>query len=561
MTASLESETMMSLIMADGKIVPITSDGSIIETEVFETNVSACIDNPLLQTETSINYDKFLEKVICVKCKICKHLAESREEMILHLKSSHEEEIDGVNISSIEESKNEELSPENDITGLSFVLSDPEQINSDQNNSKNFRTVIVQPQSQSQNNSGEISNFPNCEAAKGGFLCGGCSRLFGSEQEIAEHLSLSETCSVALVDNKLKEVPQKTVYRKSSTTCSKLKTISESKQQGTSVRLKLEADHEFRTLKCAVKSCGFMFKKLENLRYHQRCHNSETSDFQCLECPEKFEKWRECATHLWKSHSIDCDLFLCGICKGFRTMYPRNLEAHCQIHSNLKSFQCDVCSKRFNQLSQLKNHIVTHLDKTIAEIPGWAKPKQCDICSKHFSDAKALKKHVKEIHSKLKPYICNICNHKSARKAMLQLHMRQHTGDKPFHCDICDYKTGDHNCLRRHKRRHTGFKPYKCPHCSYAATQSSTFRSHLKSKHSDKPEVDLKKCHVTFPEEISSTTQNQPTSDSVATSDMMIFVDVDKSSASTPSTPTTVKYEHVVINTNSLEDITEPLHL
>ena len=70
---------------------------------------------PLLQT--SINYDKFLEKVICVKCKICKHLAESREEMILHLKSSHEEEIDGVNISSIEESKNEELSPENDITG------------------------------------------------------------------------------------------------------------------------------------------------------------------------------------------------------------------------------------------------------------------------------------------------------------------------------------------------------------------------------------------------------------------------------------------------------------
>ena len=51
MTASLESETMMSLIMADGKIVPITSDGSIIETEVFETNVSACIDNPILQTE------------------------------------------------------------------------------------------------------------------------------------------------------------------------------------------------------------------------------------------------------------------------------------------------------------------------------------------------------------------------------------------------------------------------------------------------------------------------------------------------------------------------------
>merc|ERR1719474_1351045 len=134
---------------------------------------------------------------MCVKCTICKHLAESREEMILHLKSSHEEEIDGVNDKNIncnEESKNEELSPENDITGLSFVLSDPEQINSEQENSSNFRTVIVQPQSQ--NNPGAIPNNLNFEVAKGGFLCGGCSRLFASEQEIAEHLSLSETCSV-----------------------------------------------------------------------------------------------------------------------------------------------------------------------------------------------------------------------------------------------------------------------------------------------------------------------------------------------------------------------------
>ena len=29
-------------------------------------------------------------------------------------------------------------------------------------------------------------------------------------------------------------------------------------------------------------------------------------------------------------------------------------------------------------------------------------------------------------------YICQVCNHQSARKSMLELHMRQHTGDKPF---------------------------------------------------------------------------------------------------------------------------------
>ena len=56
MTDTLEPETMMSLIMADGKIVPISSDGNIIETEVFETDVSACIDNSLLQTEVQKDF-------------------------------------------------------------------------------------------------------------------------------------------------------------------------------------------------------------------------------------------------------------------------------------------------------------------------------------------------------------------------------------------------------------------------------------------------------------------------------------------------------------------------
>ena len=524
-----EMITGMSLIMPDGRVVPIAEDGSYNITEDDQEAAAADYIEDMFkmkQSEDPNKYDQFVEKVVCFKCRLCKYLCESREELIEHLQEKHEDDI-----SNVDENKNDELVPENDITGLSFVLNDTDKSSLNPSFSSNVKSVIIQREDSTANQHQE-DIIDNGSDDKGGFLCGGCSKCFDSEQQISEHLSTSLSCSTFAGDSKqIKETNGKHALSDDTLVDRKIK-VKDKKFLRRSVtnRNKLEADWESRTLRCSVKPCSSMFKSPENQKYHVSCHSLENTDFNCGECDEKFEKWRECASHLWKVHGIDCDMLLCGVCKNYRTMDPRILETHCQTHENLKLFKCDVCSKRFNQLSQLRNHVVTHMDKTIAEIPSWAKPKQCDICQKIFSDSKSLKKHVQAIHSKLKPYICNVCNHKSARKAMLQLHMRQHTGDKPYSCDLCDYKTGDHNSLRRHKRRHTGVKPYKCPYCPYAAIQSSSFKSHVKSKHPDQPEIDLKGLKELSTKLENSAKEQQieemSSASKIAASDFLILVDV-----------------------------------
>ena len=183
------------------------------------------------------------------------------------------------------------------------------------------------------------------------------------------------------------------------------------------------------------------------LDYHTNCHKGD--ELMCMDCEKRFAKWADLSSHLWRVHLKNCDMYECFQCREYKASSVKALYKHCQTHANLKHYECDICFKSFNQYVQLKNHSVSHLkENSLTDLPNWAKPKKCDLCDNIYSDSKSLKKHVQAVHSQLKPYICQICGHKSSRKDNLKLHMRQHTGEKPFQCNMCDYKTGDSNSLR-----------------------------------------------------------------------------------------------------------------
>jgi len=107
-----------------------------------------------------------------------------------------------------------------------------------------------------------------------------------------------------------------------------------------------------------------------------------------------------------------------------------------------KEYCCTMCSKIFNDKSNLNKHIRLHLGK---------KPKECEICFKQFSDTSNLTKH-----------------------------SRIHTGEKPYNCVMCRKCFLDNSNLKKHMKIHVNEKSYKCPNydCNKMFNDMSNAKKH-----------------------------------------------------------------------------------
>jgi uncharacterized C2H2 Zn-finger protein len=144
------------------------------------------------------------------------------------------------------------------------------------------------------------------------------------------------------------------------------------------------------------KLCSKVFNKKFNYQRHLKTH--ETPNFECDKCSRKFNEEKNLIDHKQKWHQAH---LVCEICNS-KLIFTEKLDyfKHMNsIHGVKLRFQCKICMKNFNFLSQFLQHKHSKIQYEKRELDkNYEGLVKCKLCSKNFYKQFNLNRHMNTVH-------------------------------------------------------------------------------------------------------------------------------------------------------------------
>ena len=154
--------------------------------------------------------------------------------------------------------------------------------------------------------------------------------------------------------------------------------------------------------------CRKVFSKRFNYNRHWKTHflSSDQNKIElhkCEKCRRRFVEKKQLETHIRKWHAMNLECQYCvdiGL-KSIRFNEKFEYLKHLNIQHSIKfKFECQICLKQFQFLSQYVKHRSTHWRVDSVNTEQNSNLKICDICSKTFTKTFNLNRHKVSKHSK-----------------------------------------------------------------------------------------------------------------------------------------------------------------
>ncbi|CAG9093495.1 unnamed protein product [Plutella xylostella] len=167
-----------------------------------------------------------------------------------------------------------------------------------------------------------------------------------------------------------------------------------------------------------------------------------------------------------------------------------DLSSHKLLMHNREAlkYACTICDHRVRSQLDLETHLRVHTKE---------RPYECNLCDGKYKTTAQLALHKRQVHDKEKSHLCQYCSKGFFKKYHLQEHLRSHTKETPYECPECGKRYRNMQTLGRHQLTHRGVKQHHCTLCPMSFYVSGALTTHMIS-HTKSRKHKCNYCEMSF---------------------------------------------------------------